>query len=198
MLHAGGDADADALEEEWAVENEVLAAEREQVVAADMPDGQRHATGLRQDGGRGGALDVPTKNEDEKQIERDVEHGRSQYETHGPHRVADAAQDGESAVEKDEEERAGGIDAEVPQGVGHHLGRRAGEPKEAVGTDDANDGEHRTGHRREEQTRREGTPHRLVITGAEALRDDDGDAAPHADGQRDDEVIDEERGRDGG
>ena len=75
-MHAGGDADADALEEEWAVENEVLAAEREQIVTADMPDGQRHATGLRQDGGRGGALDVPTKNEDEKQIKRDVEHGR--------------------------------------------------------------------------------------------------------------------------
>jgi len=31
-----------------------------------------------------------------------------------------------------------------------------------------------------------------VIAGAEALRDDDGDAAPHADGQRDDEVIDDQ------
>ena len=198
MLHAGGDADADALEEKWAVENEVAAAEREQLVTADTPDDQSDATGLRQNGGRGGPLDIPTKNEDEKQIERDVEHGRNQHETHRPHRVADAAQDGEGAVEKDEEECAGGIDAEVPQGVGHHLGRRAGEPKEAVGTDDANDGEHRTGHDREEQKRREGAPHRVVIAGAEALRDDDGDAAPHADGQRDDEVIDEERGRDGG
>ena len=197
MLHAGGDADADALEEEWAVENKVAVAEREQLVTADTPDDQRDATGLRQYGGRGGALDVPTKNEDEKQIERDVEHGRNQHETHRPHRVADAAQDGEGTVEKDEEEGAGGVDAEVTQRVGHHLGRRAGEPKERVGADDTNDGEHRPGHDRKEQKGREGTPHCRVIAGAETLRDDDGDAAPHADGQRDDEVIDEERGRDG-